>query len=322
MIRSLFRPAAGLVAAAALTIALLAVPAWSPSQAATFTFSNANCSSFGLVDNGGGNFTLNCQTSAPGTFGCSVGQSPSSPTLTSAVTLTASCQNAAGSITYTWTAAGGNVAGCPSITQPNVNPQALALPTGTSALSCGYSVSANDGTSSANANKTVSYASGGGGGGGGGGNPPPISCPGFSNTVVVDITPNGLWPTASQTLIDTINNGGFGPDTAYILTFLTPANPPAGTGKGYINGVEYQGVTSGRSGSLSATPCDFSNGVISFVNNPAPWVYFVLPGSTKSGAKLASGTRYYFNIMNTPGGNCTSSGACDMRFNFTKPAGT
>src|SRR4030095_7577765 len=161
MIRSLVRPAAWALAAAALTIALLAVPASSPSQAASFTFSDSNCTSFTLVDNGGGNFTLSCQTTAPGTFSCSVGASVNSPTVSQAVTLTATCQNATGGVSsYAWTAAGGNPAGCPAPVQQVANPSKadLAAPGGTTAISnCSYSVAAVDGAANnANANKLLS----------------------------------------------------------------------------------------------------------------------------------------------------------------------
>src|SRR5437667_8645110 len=111
MNRSLVRPAAHALAAAAFTLILLAVPASSPS-AQTITLSGFGCS--GTVAWNSASNTLTCQTSG-GTFGCSIGALPSAPSLTQAVTLTANCSNAASAnIAYTWTA-GANAAGCPSI---------------------------------------------------------------------------------------------------------------------------------------------------------------------------------------------------------------
>src|SRR6266487_1618819 len=167
MNRSLFRAAAWTLAAAAATLALLAVPASSPSQAASFTLSDANCSSFGLTDNGGGNFTLNCNTSTPN-FSCSIGTSNSTPTLATAVTLTANCSGAAGTVSYTWTPANTNVGGCPN-TASTTSQASLAAATGSTAISCVYKLSANDTATTVTPSKTVGYTTGGGGGGGGGG---------------------------------------------------------------------------------------------------------------------------------------------------------
>src|SRR5439155_26008139 len=121
------------------------VPAISPSQAATFTFNNPNCSSFSFdpIAN-----TLTCNSTSPPTFGCSITASPSAPTLTQPVTLTATCSNAAtgGTVTYTWSNAT-NAGGCPAIALPaTTSSAALVAPTATSAVNCTYNLSASDGT--------------------------------------------------------------------------------------------------------------------------------------------------------------------------------
>src|SRR5215472_489786 len=141
MIRSLVRPAACALAAAALTLALLAVPTSTPSQAASFSLNDSSCTSFTLTDNGGGNFTLNCVTGSPGQFSCSVSLSTGSPTVSQNETLTASCSNATGAVTYNWSAAAGNPAGCLGIAQEPANPNKadVAAPGGASALACSYS---------------------------------------------------------------------------------------------------------------------------------------------------------------------------------------
>ena len=63
MNRSLFRATASTCAAAALTFTFLAVPASSPSQAASLTISDSNCDSFTLTGTAP-NQTLNCIVSS------------------------------------------------------------------------------------------------------------------------------------------------------------------------------------------------------------------------------------------------------------------
>ena len=320
MNRSLFRAAAWTLAAVAATLALLAVPASSPSQAASFTLSDANCSSFGLTDNGGGNFTLNCNTSG-GTFGCSISTSNSAPTLATAVTLTANCPGAVGGVSYTWSGPGASPAGCPAIT-PQANPVKadLAIPTSTTALSnCGYTLSANDNATTANANKNVSYTTSGGGSGGGGGTDT-TAC------TAQGLTPNVISiPWANQSVY-TANNGGFGANTALVIKFTTPASIPAGTGMGKITAAEYNSSPSARTGSLSPNPCEFGlPGTLAgggFANTQAPSIYFKLPGSTKSALQLEANTTYYFNIRNDPGSTCSSNGSCDMLITMSKTSGS
>src|SRR5437667_1910896 len=98
MNRSLVRPAAHALAAAAFTLVLLAVPASSPS-AQTITLSGFGCS--GTVAWNSTSNTLTCQTSG-GTFGCSIAPSVSGPLVSTSETLTANCSSPAGTITYTW----------------------------------------------------------------------------------------------------------------------------------------------------------------------------------------------------------------------------
>jgi len=97
MNRPLFRAAASTLAAAALTLVLLAVPASSPSQAASLSISDPNCDSFTLTGTAP-NQTLNCIVSSVPS--CTVG-GPTSGQLGSAIALTASCSPAATS--YAWT---------------------------------------------------------------------------------------------------------------------------------------------------------------------------------------------------------------------------
>ena len=311
MNRSLVRAAACTLAAAALILVLLAVPASSPSQAASFTFSGSNCTSFSWDASSN---TLTCNSSSPGTFGCSISASPSaSTTVTTAVTLTANCSDQAGSIAYTWTAAA-NAAGCPSIAS-GASQETLTAPGGTTTLSCGYNLSANDGATTATANKTVSYSSGGGGGGGGGS----IQCAGFATTQVIDIK----WGSAA-----TATTSSFGANDAIVVRFTTSTPITTSIAKGYVKAAQFVDGDTGRTGTLSETYCDFSGGLpipgstltSAFFNDVAPTIYFSLSTVKTGYPTLQPGKMYYFNIKNA---SCSSlSGTCNMSITLSKPSGT
>ena len=344
MNRSLVRPAACALAAAAFTLTLLAVPASSPS-AQTITLSGFGCS--GTVAWNSASNTLTCQTST-GTFGCSISATPSaSTTVTTAVTLTANCSNAAGSIAYTWTA-GANAAGCPSIAS-GASQEPLAAPGGTTALSCGYNLSANDGATTATTNKTVSYSTGGGGGGGGGGgNVDTSACVALGlNAKVIVANWNGAQ-------IDTGLNGvpSFGPNDALIVQFTTGSFTTSTlTGLGSISGVEFNGPTTPRAGALSASPCDFTGGMpkyswkskINATGQCATTVFSGVMGPSEGFSVatltdlasqkslvcqtlLQANTTYYWNLTNfSPpppiGSQQCNQSACNMRITLSKPAG-
>jgi hypothetical protein len=309
MIRSFTRWAALASTTAALAFSFAAAPA----QGATFNFSNTNCNSFTLTDNGGGNFTLNCQTSTPGTFGCSVGQSISAPTVAQGVTLTANCSNAAGSIAYTWSAASANAVGCPSI--PSGASQAsLTAPGGLTALSCGYNLSANDGATTATGNRTVNYATGGGGGGGGGGGFSG-SCPGIKHTAYL------IESWANPVKVYTANAGGFNINDVAVIQFTTGSLTVDGR-TGGISGVEFGSATSPRFMTLSTQPCDFTSGnVLASNTSTAPQISFSVGTNSIGAPQLSINTTYYVNVMNVAPASCAVTGICDMDFQMAKPRG-
>ncbi len=315
MNRSLFRAAACTLAAVAATLALLAVPASSPSQAASFTFSDPNCSSFSFDGS-----TLTCNTSSPGNFSCPISTSNSAPTVSSPVTLTANCSNNAGAVLYTWTLRASSTAGCLTTTSIT-NQVSLLAPGGTAALTCVYDLSATDGATTVTPSKSVSYTAGGGGGGGGGGTTDTSACTAAGLTPIVISLP---WANQS---VYTSNYGSFGASSAVVVKFTTPATIPPLTGKGYIQAVEFQSSPSARTGSLSANPCEFGlagGGILpggGFANTNAPWIYYKLPGSTKAALTLQANTTYYFNIMNPSGSTCSGQG-CDMLITLSKPSGS
>jgi hypothetical protein len=320
MNRSLVRAAACTLAAAAVTAALLAVPASTPSQAATFTLSDSNCSSFNWDS---GTNTLTCVTSGGGGGGalsCSILLSNGSPTVSTAETVTANCSGATGTVTYTWTAAAGNVSGCQPIVQrasPSQNVADVAAPGGSTALNCTYNLSANDsGTNTTSTpSKGISYSTGGGGGGGN------IVCnmPNGGATHVV----NATWGTSQ--LYYSVNIGGFGPNDAIVVKFTTSSITTA-TGKGSISAVEYADPQAPRTGALSASPCDFGasalplkgGGVAAFANDTAPYSYFSLVNPKTGTATLQANTTYYWSIENS---SCPS-GSCNVLITFNKVPGT
>ena len=344
MNRSLVRPAAHALAAAAFTLILLAVPASSPS-AQTITLSGFGCS--GTVAWNSSSNTLTCQTSG-GTFGCSIAASVSSPTVSSAETLTANCSNNAGIISYAWSLRTGSTAGCPTTTS-TTNQAILSAPNGTTALACTYDLSANDTATTVTPSKALSYSTGGGGGGGGGGGPVDTSA-----CVALGLNAKVIVANWNGAQIDTFtsNSTSFGPNDALIIQFTTGSFTTSTlTGLGSISGVEFNGPTTPRAGALSASPCDFTGGMAKYkwstknaaTSQCATTVFSGVMGpsegfSVATLTDLASqkslvcqtllqpNTTYYWNLTNfsppPPTGTqqCNQS-ACNMRITLSKPAG-
>jgi len=324
MNRSFVRAAACALAAAAVTAVLLAVPAATPSQAASITISDPNCTGFNWDS---ASNTLSCTGGGGGGGGsisCSITLSTGSPTLSTAETLTANCSGSTGTVTYQWTAAAGNAGACPGITaQANPIKADVAAPGGSTALNCTYNLSANDsGTNTTSTpSKQISYSVGGGGGGGGGGGN--ISCNGFASTHVIDA---GTW--LANGLYYTANAGGFGQNDAVVVKFTT-TNVTTSSKIGSFNGVEYQAPTTPRYGALSDTPCDFTNGLLVVGSGGSRTAFapgsvgissqYTLFNAKPTAATLLPNTTYYINIANMPG---TCGVSCDMLITIKKPSGT
>jgi len=127
----------------------------------------------------------------------------------------------------------------------------------------------------------------------------------------------------------TANVGGFGPNDAVVVRFTTSAATTS-TATGYIQAVEYQDPPSGRTAALSAIPCDFTGGLPKVgggtnafgPNDNAPWASISLVGPKSGASTLLPSTTYYFNIRNSPGSTCGSSGSCNMLITLSKPSGT
>ena len=292
MRRSFLRQALVVLAAGAMFLPM-AVYHGDTAQAASINFPS-NCSMSG--PDGNGNFTLTCQTSG-GTFTCSsISASPSAPSLTQSVTLTANCSNNVGSISYTWTAAGANAVGCPSI-GTGASQEILPVPTGTSPINCTYNLSATDTTpTTALANKTLSYTTGGGGGGGGGGNIDTSACTALGLTArVVTVA----WGDNTVVRPPT-----FGPNDALIVQFTT-SSVTTSNSKGNISAVEFNGPWALRAGALSDRPCDFTVGLpiaqstsFTWFNGQNPSFGFSVANPVRRAATLLPNTTYYLNITN------------------------
>ena len=306
MIRSLVRPAARVLAAAAVTAVLLAIPASTPSQAASFTFSDPNCSSFNWDG-----VTLSCvTTSAPAgaPSGCSISGAPGTAQVAPYnYSLTANCSS--GSPTG-WQWSNGSTAATQNIT-------------GSISATTMFTVVASNGSgSSSPVSKTITIGTGGSGGSGGSGGGP-IACsnvPGATHVIDATWSSNGTYLTA--------NYSGFGPNDAIVVRFTTSIITSA-TGKGYIRAVEFSDPIAPRTGTLSSQPCDFSNGVpvasggglgAAFANDTAPWLYFTLVNPKSGFATLQASTTYYFNMINA--GCISGSGTCNVQIYFVKPSGS
>ena len=117
-------------------------------------------------------------------------------------------------------------------------------------------------------------------------------------------------------------SSGFVSNGALVAYFDTPASNPSpapSSGKGSVVGIQYGGSIEPRTGSLSATACDFTGGIVVngthtnvFGMQDSPTVYFTF-GYAKNGyPELAPGTRYYLNMYNSSG--CSpSESICGLR---------
>jgi len=149
--------------------------------------------------------------------------------------------------------------------------------------------------------------------------PGPTSCPGFPSTL------NATLPwTAPQSSLTTSTIGGFPANGALVVKFTTPAVIPNAKIQGSFNIVEYQGPPAPRSGSLSATACDFVGGLGGqdvFVNDNAPVGYYWFSTQTQPKGQnfpvLLPATTYYFNVSNPKG--CSPGPDCDLKLTLQLP---
>jgi hypothetical protein len=136
-----------------LTLAFLAVPASSPSQAASISFSDPNCASYALTGSNG-SYTLTCAS-----LNCSVAATPSANVIPgNPIALTTTCVPAAsGNATYAWTMTGGDAANCPAANE--TTSQISKTANNTTSPACTYQVTVTDGANGGGtASKTVNWS--------------------------------------------------------------------------------------------------------------------------------------------------------------------
>jgi hypothetical protein len=225
--------------------------------------------------------------------GCSLLASPSSlPTGGGAVNLTASCTGGGAPTSYAWT--GGTIPA--SSNSPTVATSVTASTTFTVRPS-------NSGGNGNLASAPVTVAGSGGGGGGGA-----ISCPGYGNVIVLNMT---YTPGVQVRQVTTTT---FGNNDIVVAKFTTGTLTNYGKG-GFLNAVENSDGPITRTAAVSTTPCDFTQGVNNVAANVAwPQINFSAPNSY--GMPLQSNTTYYFNIVNrgsSGAGTCyNSNGDCPV----------
>ena len=239
-------------------------------------------------------------------------------TMTSAggtIALNANCVPTAG-VTYTWTRTA-PTAGAPTNPTTATPSDTMAANATSSAVNYTWRVVACTSPTTCDT-KTISASVPGTGGGA-------ISCPGFTNTVTIDIPYN----TASPAQINSVDfPPGMNAGTAVVVRL---GAFPVGTvhaAYGRITGSEYSGDPATiRTAVLSTNSCDWNNTIgNSFAYQQVGigwgWDLSVAAVGTYSPGilNMAAGTTYYINVKNIDAqGNNTCSGSCNMTYKWTTP---
>jgi hypothetical protein len=321
MIRSMLNQtlakSAALLASIALGFAFVATPA----QSATFTYSDASCSSFSIVGT-----TITCNRAS-----CSISASPSTnPSPTTGVSLTETCTPAA--TQWTWQKVSGDTA-CPPASG-GANPLSLPAP-GNAALNCLYEVDVTA-PQAGSAQITINWSN----------TPPappsgctatanpagPLPIGGGSTTVTVNCSGGGA-PTsfawsASPTVAGlqtptTVNNQAFA--LTQTTTFsVTPSNA-SGPGNTAQVSVSVQGVVAGFCGQygsvIPVNPVVVPWGVgASYLSNASGalgdntvWVLQITPPAGTPSGTLGSFVAAEAGGLATPRQMTISTQACDFR---------
>ena len=209
------------------------------------------------------------------------------------VSLTVNCGGGSAPTSYTWSGGGlGN----------GTNQASLNI-----GVTTQFSVTAtNSAGSDTSPTITVPVSTGTGGGG-------TISCAaeGFASTRTVPLN----WSAAIGNV--TIKTSGFGPGTAVVVPFTTPAVSKNSVGN--INVFETTGLSTFRTVTLSSEACGRGTVYQTARGYTAP-VYFVVGGTVRGYKTLAPGTTYYVTIANQYQGSETcGTSACDATIELIKP---
>jgi hypothetical protein len=295
---------------------LAAAAIYSPRARADVTFNLSGCTSVSVSGT-----QVTCAVSSSNNNGspsCTIliNQSPSS-SAGGTVALSASCSNYTASAYY-WAKNG-----APFGTSASISDQ-LPGNSGNSAVNYRYELNACASASCLPSTSVTISVPAQGGGGGGGGAGWPISCPGFTKTLNIDMP----WQsTDSGSRILSSNYGGFGANDALVVRLTAPAGS-ASYSTGTISMAEYGGGPVTRFSTISTTPCDFSQaGWFSLYNvSTGTSLSYSLQVGGAQGAYvflMQPGTTYYLNVENkTYEGAPTCPGTCNMFLDFYKPPGT
>ena len=132
----------------------------SQAGAASFNYTDSNCSGFSVTDNGAGSFTLNCLQLA-----CTATASPTTQIPGNQISVTASCSGVGG-VSYVWTPVAGNDANCPANVSPSTGTQTplggFLTPVGAPVVAnCSYKLVGTDGSNQTGTKTiTVNWAAG------------------------------------------------------------------------------------------------------------------------------------------------------------------
>ncbi|HTL76631.1 MAG TPA: hypothetical protein VL654_09930 [Casimicrobiaceae bacterium] len=279
-----------------------------PVHAATLTCTST---SFTASADGSGNITVNCTSPSTGGSTCSISVSPTSlPASGGTVNVSANC------------GATPSVTGGKSVTATSTSTWTDAIPAnaGSTSLTFTYTVNGANGTDS----KSVVQA--GTSTGGTGGSPPPgtpISCPGYSKTIVLDLNWGAPGSAAPR-----LTTSAFGNDAIVVARFTTPANTAPGVFASISSG-EWGDQPTARDAALSTTACDFPSpnplGRYATLNagQQTPSVVYAVGGTSRVYAILQPSTTYYFNVKNVNAlgaPSCTGS-TCNIFVELQKPNG-
>jgi len=121
--------------------------------------------------------------------------------------------------------------------------------------------------------------------------------------------------------------GGFSDGEALVVQFTTPARS-ADNSLGKLSIVEFDsGGTVPRTATLSATPCDFSQGLglgSQSFGDVGPRFYFAVGTAPFYSVSLRPSTTYYVNVKNESAGggrSCVQGVPCNIQFTLSKPPG-
>ena len=232
--------------------------------------------------------------------GCTITPSTSSlPVGGGAVNLAVSCTGGSAPTNFAWSGGG--------LTQSGPSNQASANITATTTFSV---VASNSAGPAPSTSTTVAVQTGTGGGGA-------ISCAaqGYATTRTINL---GWASTLGNVTAVTSSVGGFGANTAMVVTFTTPATGNSRVGN--ITTYEFGDPPTYRTIVLSTAPCGGGT-VLGTTEGTTTPLYFTVGGSLFGYPTLQTSTMYYITIVNRQNGLEQCFGSCNAKIELSKPKG-